>query len=70
MEFKKAEVGEKRSSEYIIMPTDVEYSFKRWWRGLGPSVSVEVRYPHGRHGNAGKKSNSAKTSVMEDFHVL
>ena len=49
------------------MPTDVATSFKRWWRGLSPSVDVEVRYPHRRHGNAGRTSNSAKTSVMEDF---
>ena len=28
---------------------------------------VRVRYPHERHGNAGKTSHSAKTSVMQDF---
>ncbi len=67
MEFTKAEAEDKRLSQYIIMPTDIETSFTRWWRGLDPSVTVSVRYPHGRHGNAGKKSNSAKTSVMEDF---
>ncbi len=67
MEFTEAEAEEKRLSQYIIMPTDIETSFTRWWRGLDPSVTVSVWYPHGRHGNAGKKSNSAKTGVMEDF---
>ena len=28
---------------------------------------VEVRFPHERHGNAGKISNSAKVSVCQDF---
>ena len=63
----KAEIEEKRLSEYVIMPTDVEASFKRWWRGVSPSANLEVRYPHSRHGNAGKTSNSAKSSVKEDF---
>ena len=48
------------------MPTDVE-TFKIWWKGLDPWVELEVRYPHEQHGNAGKMSNSAKTSVMQDF---
>ena len=26
-----------------------------------------IRYPHQRHGNAGKQSNVAKTSTMNDF---
>lgn len=34
---------------------------------LDPSDAVMVRYPHGRHGNAGRTSNSSKTSLMEDF---
>ena len=52
------------------MPTDVETSFKIWWRGLDPSVELEVRYPYDRHGNAGKTSNSAKTGIMQDFLEL
>ena len=48
------------------MPTDVETSLNIWWRGLEPSVELEVRYPHSRHGNAGEIFNSAKTSVMQD----
>ena len=34
---------------------------------MSESTNVEVRYPYERHGNAGKKSNSAKSSVMADF---
>ena len=34
---------------------------------LDASDFLSVRYPHARHGNAGRTSNSSKTSVMEDF---
>ena len=49
------------------MPSDKEMSFKEWWMSLDPSDTVMVRYPHGRHGNAGRPSNSSKTPLMEDF---
>ena len=42
----------------------LEISFKEWWLSLPSSHEVTVRYPHYRHGNAGRKS---KSSVMEDF---
>ena len=48
------------------MPTDVEASFSRWW-SVDPASTVEVRYPHSRHGNEGKTSHTAKTEVMEHF---
>ena len=63
----KLEVEEGRLGDYVIMPADIETSFKIWWRGLDPSTVVDVRYPHERHGNAGRTSNSAKTSVQQDF---
>ena len=34
---------------------------------LDASDFVSMQYPHARHGNAGKTSNSRKTSVIEDF---
>lgn len=34
---------------------------------MGDGVNVSVRYPHSHHGNTRKTSNSAKTSVMNDF---
>ena len=44
-----------------------DMSFKECWMSLDPSDTVMVRYPHGRDGNAGRTSNSSKTSLMEDF---
>ena len=60
----KAEVEEKRVSEYVVLPASLDIA---WWRSLDSSHTVMVRYPHVRHGNAGRKSNSSKSSVMEDF---
>lgn len=57
----KAEVEEERLSEYVVMPHDCDLSFLRWWKTLTSADVVNVRYPHSRHGNAGKPSNSAKT---------
>ena len=49
------------------MPSYLEIAFKQWWRSLDPTVKVDVRYPHERHGNAGKPSHFAKTDVKKDF---
>ncbi len=43
-EFTKLEVEEQRHAHK-------QSSFKRWWRSLSPSLIVEVRYPHERHGS-------------------
>lgn len=64
---RKAEVEEQRLDERVVMPAGTETAFMVWWRSLEPSHIVDVRYPHDRHGNAGKTSHSAKTSVMEEF---
>ena len=66
-EMTKVEVEEERVSEYVVMPASLDIAFKEWWRSLEPSHTVMVRYPHEHHGNAGRKSNSSKGSVMEDF---
>lgn len=63
----KSEVEKERVSEYVVMPVDKVMSFKDWWLTLDESDVVSVRYLHARHGNAGRTSNSSKTSVMEDF---
>ncbi len=63
----KTDVEEKRLAEYVVMPDGTETSFKTWWKTITPSQLVSVRLPHSRHGNAGKTSNSAKTTVMQDF---
>ena len=63
----KSEVEEKRLGDFVVMPQNVEASFKTWWRGLLPASTVEVRYPHERHGNVGRVSNSAKVGTREQF---
>ncbi len=63
----KLEVEEKVLGAFVLMPADQEVSFKKWWRALPPTTTVNVRYPHERHGNSGRTSNSAKTTTMEDF---
>ena len=63
----KADVMEKRVSEYVIMPDAVTTSFSKWWTSLASETVLRVRFPHERHGNAGKPSNSAKTTTREDF---
>ena len=63
----KAAVERENLGEYVLMPTDLDIAFKQWWRSLDSAFLVNVRYPHERHGNAGKPSHFAKTSVKEDF---
>ena len=67
VEMSKSDVENQRLGSYVVMPRDIDISFKKWWRSLDPSATVDVRYPHGKHGNALKISHSAKTSTMEDF---
>ena len=57
---------EKRLGD-CVMPIGLETSFKTWWRSQDASTIVQVRYPHDRHGNAGKVSNAAKSSLREEF---
>ena len=49
------------------MPQHLDMSFNKWWRSEDASAVIQVRVPHKRHGNAGKVSNSAKTTVRQDF---
>ena len=63
----KGEVEEKRLGQYVFMPSASELSFKMWWRALEPSATVEVRYLHARHGNAGQVAHSAKTTIHAEF---
>ena len=65
--FSKQEVEDQRLGDYVVMPAGLETAFKVWWRSLPPSQEVDVRFPHARHGNAGKTSHNAKTSLMDDF---
>ena len=63
----KTEVEEKRLGEYVVMPANEGTAFKRWWRGLAGSTSVQVRYPHERHWLGVKNSNSAKVDTQKEF---
>ena len=67
VEMTKAAVEREDLGQYVVMPSDLEIAFKQWWRSLDSTVLVNVKYPHERHGNAGKPSHFAKTSVKEDF---
>ena len=61
----KSDVEKQDLSTHVVMPPSVEESFNKWWRTLEAASLVDVRYPHERHGNAGKQSHSAKMSVKE-----
>ena len=63
----KAEIEKERLDKYVIMPEMIDEAFIKWWRSLESSAIVQIRYPHERHGNAGKVSNSAKTDLRQDF---
>lgn len=54
-------------SEHIIMPGAVRISFSKWWQSIDAETVVKVRFPHKRHGNTGKTSNSVKASIRDDF---
>ena len=49
------------------MPSGCDQAFSKWWRHITPEEVIDVRYPHERHGLAGKVSNSAKTDTLKDF---
>lgn len=63
----KEEAEEQRLGDFVIMPVGTVTAFMMWWRGLSSSTVVQVRYPDDRHGNAGKVSHAAKTSILQDF---
>ena len=67
VEMMKHDVEEQRLGKYVVIPDSTDVAFNVWWRNLSSLVVVPVRYPHARHGNSGKTSNSAKTTVREDF---
>ena len=63
----KAEVEEKRLGEFVIMPSGCDEASSTWWKSKSSADIISVRYPHERHGLAGRVSNSAKTETMNDF---
>ena len=63
----KADVIEKRVSDYISMLDAVTTSFSKWWMSMDLETVGQVRFLHKCHGNTGKPSNLAKTTVKEEF---
>ena len=63
----KHAVEEAKLGEFVVMPNGCELSFALWWKSLESDAAVFVRYPHERHGLAGKPTNRAKQSVKTDF---
>ena len=63
----KSDVDKEKVKNFVVVPESVEVSFSRWWSKLPASHAVSVRYPHEKHGLAGKISNSAKVITKESF---
>ena len=66
-ELSNAHVEEQRSGKYVVMPVGCDVNFTQWWRSLGSSELVVIRYPHEKHGNACRVSNSAKYNELLYF---
>ena len=64
IELTKKEVLERNLKNYAIRD-DGTLTFELWWKTLEDDDTVEVQYPHQRHGLSGKTSNHAKEEVME-----
>lgn len=64
----KKEVTERRLENVVLCPDDGEmHTFEMWWKSLDEDEDVEVKFPHERHGLAGRPSNHSKLDVMADF---
>lgn len=64
------EVQQERLSEYVVMPESCDQNFQLWWTSLELTAEVQVRFPHEKHSNACKTSNSAKSEIMNDFFFI
>lgn len=62
----KKEVIEEKLTNNVIRD-DGTLTFGVWWKTLDDDDTVDVQYPHERHGLAGKTSNHAKQEVMKRF---
>ena len=70
IDMKKSDFEQQRLSQYIVMPKDLELSFKTWWKSLSDTSIVQVRYPYEHHGNALREPNSSKTTVRDEFLIF
>ena len=65
--FTKSEVISKNLGQNVVMPEGCDISFMAWWKQLDNSSTVMVRYPHERHGSAGRVSHAAKVNTKQEF---
>ena len=63
----KKEVKENRLVDCVLHDDDGLLTFDAWWKTIDEDETVEVQYPHHRHGLAGKPSNHSKQEVMLQF---
>ena len=63
----KDKVEDERLQPFVVMPEEQDVAVCKWWELIPFDHVAAVRYPHERHGNAGKTSHYAKTQVREDF---
>lgn len=63
----KEDVDKEKVNAFVLMPEAVEMSLSVWWATLPGYHLVDVRYPHEKHGLAGRVSNNAKLSTKESF---
>ena len=63
----KGDVIENRLSQFVVMPPDCDQSFSVWWQKVATTDEINVRYPHHRHGLAGKPSNFSKKEAKAAF---
>jgi hypothetical protein len=64
---KKEEVEDRKLVDCVLREDEEVLTFAAWWKTVEKDEVVEVQYPHGRHGLAGRRSNHAKQDVMAEF---
>ena len=63
----KKDVDKEKVKAFVVMPEAVEASFSGWWATFPNHHVVDVRYPHEKHGLAGRVSNNAKLTTKQAF---
>ena len=61
----KSAVEDGKIGHYVVMTPGCDIAFGQWWSSLDQSALVVVRYPHERHGLAGRTSNQAKRLLRQ-----
>ena len=63
----KQEVENQKLQSDVLCPEPEMTVFREWWHSLSDDDVVEVKFPHERHGLAGRPSNHAMPEAMTDF---